>query len=268
MMRALVSASILLTAFTCYSQTVTVQPSTIPGIEIVGPQDSGFAAAVADTVGSDMPPILKPWLPYGVVVKNNSLQPLAGICVVWTRDLNAGPLGYLGGPCATWLERKPFQLQPGRTILAFPDWILQEPGALKPFRDPKLLSNWKDGLANYQRAHTLAVSLDSVVFASGQFAGPDATYQYQRSQARINAPRSVATALLEKKATGTISDILGWLQTLASQPLCVYDHSDFNRCLSGEAARAMLKVYKDTGEAALYLKAENILQAPAFPLHQ
>jgi hypothetical protein len=268
MIRAFVCASILVTAFTCYSQTVTVQPSTISGFDIVGPQNPDFAAAVAETVGSDLPPVLKPWLPYGVVIKNNSLQPLAGICVVWTRDLNAGPLGYVGGPCATWLEsRKPFQLQPGKTVLAFPDWILQEPGELKPFRDPKLLSDWRDGLANFQRAHTLAISLDSVVFASGQFVGPDATNQYKRFQAHINAPRNVATTLLEKKTTGTISDILTWLQTLAPQSHYV-DDPDFNRRISGVTARAMLKVYEDKGEAALYLKAESTLQSPVFPLHQ
>ncbi len=275
MIRAFTCSLILVTAHSCYSQPLTVQPSTIPGIGIVGPQSPDFAAAVPEILGSDvsdLPPVIGPWLPYAVVVRNNSSQPLAGMCIVFTAApgvfLDRGP-----GPCALWFASailppgtRSFQLQPGKAVLAFPHWILQQPSDLKPYRS---LSDEKglQSLPNYQRAKGLTVSVDNVVFASGQFVGPDTTTQYPRFQSLITAPRMVATTVLEKKAGGTIADILAWLQTLAPQA-SVMDGPAYYGHQVGAEAREMLKVYDGKGEAALYSMAANILQEPLFPLHR
>ena len=275
MIRAFTCSLVLVTAHSCYSQPLSVQSSTVPGIEIAGSESPGFAAAVTEILGSqvsDLPPVIGPWLPYAVVVRNNSSQPVAGMCVVFAAH-PAVPLDRGPGPCALWfasatlpLGTRSFQLQPGRAVLAFPHWILQQPGDLKPFRS---LSDEKglQSLPNYQRAKGLTVSVDNVVFASGQFVGPDTATQYVRFQSLVTAPRAVAQTLLEKKASGTIADTLEWLQTLAPQA-SLMDAPAYYGHQVGAEAREMLKVYDAKGEAALYSMAENILREPLFPLHR
>jgi hypothetical protein len=277
MIRACTCSLILVTAYSCYSQPVTVQPSSIPGIDIVGPQSSEFAAAVPEILGIDMsglPPGMSPWLPYAVLVRNNSSEPLAGMCIVYaatpTVFLDRGP-----GPCALWFTSpygispagaRSFRLQPGKAVLVFPHFILKEPGDINPRRVPAD-EKWLSSLPNYQRAKRLTISLDDVVFASGQFMGPDIATEYPRFQSILTAPRAVATTLLEKKASAKIADILTWLLTLAPQA-SIMDPPAYYKFQSGAEAREMLKVYYDKGEAALYSSAATTLEEPVFPLHQ
>jgi hypothetical protein len=259
MTRAFALFSVLAAAFTCYSQSVTVQPSTISGIEIIGPQAPDFAASVAQIVGTDQPGNLTAWLPYGVVVKNNSPQALAAMTVVWTETLDAGPLRPVQRDYWSWFNAPLKYVQPGSAVLAIPQNMLQQPRNLTAFSAGRGLGN----LPNFQRAQRIEVALDGVVFASGQFAGADTYSAYEEYQAQIDVPRSVATTVLEKKATSPISDILAWLQLLSASR-----GGDFTAQRSGSMARQLLGVYSRKGEAALYSLAQSILQEPAFPLHR
>lgn len=265
MIRSFVFSSALFTGFCCYCQQVTVQPSTITGIEILGPQSPDFTAAVARIVGSAQPPTLAEWLPYGIVIKNNSSQAVAGVCVVWTMALDAGPLGSAGGGCSStqWYGSPSNQLQPGQAALAIPPQILHTPRDLKPFlRGTASLGN----LPNYQGAQRVGVSVDSVIFASGQYVGSDTISEYESLQANLSAPRNVAATLLQKKSAGTISDIVNWLQALDAQSR--QSGADVNARQNGIIARGMLNVYDNQGEAALYSLAEMNLRQPVFPLHR
>jgi hypothetical protein len=259
-----VFSSMLLPAFSCYCQQVIIQPSAIAGIQMMGPQSPEFTAAVAQIVGSEQPYALTAWLPCGVVVRNNSSQVLAGICVVWTMALDAGPLGGAGGGCSStlWYDSPSNQLQPGQAALAIPPQILHKPRDLKP----ALRGNWLGNLPNLQRAPRVGIMLDSVAFASGQYVGSDTIGEYEYLQAVLNAPGSVAATLLAKKASETISDIVKWLQSVEAQSR--QGGADDNARLSGSVARGMLKVYESKGEAALYTLAEVNLRQPVFPLHR
>ncbi len=116
-------------------------------------------------------------------------------------------------------------------------------------------------------AKGITVSLDDVVFASGQFVGPDTATQYERFQSLTTANRMVATTLLEKKASAKIADILAWLQTLAPQASIMDAPAYYGNQVGAEAVE-MLKVYDGKGEAALYSMAAKILEEPLFPLHR
>jgi hypothetical protein len=260
-----VFSSVLFRASICYCQQVIVQPSAIAGIQIMGPQSPDYTAAVAQIVGSEQPPTLTAWLPYGVVVKNNSTQVVAGVCVVWTMALGTGPLGGAGGGCSStqWYDSPSNELQPGQAALAIPPQILHKPRDLTPFlRGTGMLGN----LPNYQRVQRLGISLDGVIFSSGQYVGSDTISEYEYLQANLTAPRKVAATLLEKKATGTIADIVNWLQSLDAQSRL--GGADENARLCGSVARGMLNVYENKGEAGLYSLAEINLQQPVFPLHR
>jgi hypothetical protein len=259
MTRAFALFSVLAAAFTCYSQSVTVQPSTISGIEIIGPQAPDFAASVAQIVGTDQPGNLTAWLPYGVVVKNNSPQALAAITVVWTETPDAGPLRPAERDYWSSFNAPLKYVQPGSAVLAIPQNMLQQPRNLAAFSAGR---GWGTCRTFSGRNGS---RWRSTAWSSHRASSPGAdTYSaYEEYQAQIDVPRSLATTVLEKKATSPISDILAWLQLLSASR-----GGDFTAQRSGRTARQLLGVYSRKGEAPLYSLAQNILQEPAFPLHR
>jgi hypothetical protein len=76
-----------------FAQPVTVQPTSIAGIEIVGPRAPNFGSTVAEVVGNDQPRGFLAWLPYALVVKNKGTQPIVALAVLWTcqRDTASEP---------------------------------------------------------------------------------------------------------------------------------------------------------------------------------
>lgn len=260
MRRPFALASIFAAVCPCYSQQVTVLPSTIPGIAIIGPQSPDFAASVAQVVGADQPSNFMAWLPYCVVIRNNSSQALAAITVAWTQALDAAsPLHQAA--LDYWSQfNGSYLVQPGQAEIDMPDQRLLAPDGLSGFAQGRGLAN----LPNFQQAQRVQIVVDAVVFASGQFVGADAYGEYEHYQADINAPRSVADKVLEMKATSPISDILAWLQSLAAQPR----GADITTQRSAGAARQMLGIYSRKGENGLYSMAQSIVQGPVFPLHR
>jgi hypothetical protein len=254
---------VLAAALTCSAQQVIVQPSAIAQVEVVSPQAPGFSACVAHLVGTDQPRNLAAWLPYAIIIRNNSQQALAAISAVWTVAFGGGPLVHSASVDAQWFDVPGRQIQPGETVLAIPAGILKQARDVKPFADGRGIGN----LQNFQPAQRIEISVAAVVFTTGQFAGSDADHVYEQWQAEIEAPRSVAAAVLEMKATQPIPDILAWLQTLATRR-SPRSSGDFNADVKGSTARGMLNTYSTRGQAALYSMAQGMLQDRAFPLHR
>jgi hypothetical protein len=74
----------LLFALGMAAQQLTVAPSTIPGIELVGPQSPEFEALVTQLVGPERPVVFADSLRYGVIIRNKTSQGIAAIDTVWT----------------------------------------------------------------------------------------------------------------------------------------------------------------------------------------
>ncbi|HEY3839170.1 MAG TPA: hypothetical protein VGL72_21495, partial [Bryobacteraceae bacterium] len=240
MIRFFVLCWALFTAFTCYSQRVVIPPSTIAGILLIGPQAPNFTPAVARVLGSDQPPAFLAWLPYGVVIQNNSSQALAAICVAWTGTFSTKATATAIG-CEDGFNRPLHQITPGQSVVAMPRGILLRATDLRPYSRGAGLGN----LSNWQRAESIAVSVDSLVFASGQFVGSDTAGEYEKFKAQLAVPQSVAATLLQKKETDTISDVIKWLQSLDAQSRQRFD--DYNVHQSGVTARAILGIYRNKG---------------------
>ena len=156
-----VAYAVLACTLSGYSQPVTIKPSTIPNIELIGAQSPDFSGLVAQVVGTDQPNGFAAWIPYGVVIKNNSSQALAAITVVWTVAFG-GPLGHGGANSPTWFNDPEHQLKPGQAIVMLPQSALEQPRDLRSFADGRGMGN----LQNYRKADTLQITLDGIVFAS------------------------------------------------------------------------------------------------------
>ena len=239
------------------AQQLTVIPSAIPDVEVVGPQSPDFDALVTQIVGADRPVGLAAALPYAVVIRNRTAQAITAIDMVWTKAdqilLNA----------ADAMFNKPIlYVKPGQAVLASPPGILQNQRQLQIFA-----SGTTEGhrLEDFQNPGNVAVVVDAVVFESGQFMGPNRYGAFERWQAQIQAPRDLATAVLQKQGSQSIGEIMGWLESLAAvrRP-----PADPHAQETIPAARALIAVYRTSGESGLYSRAKSIIEAPVFPLHR
>ena len=262
MIRLFVFTAILSAA--SFAQTFTIEPNTIPGIELIGPQSPDYSAAVAAVVGSDQPRDFLAWIPYGVVIRNTTAQAIVAFTLKWS--CQSSPTEPLRN-CSTYMQNSftnPHnQLQPAHSLVALPN-ARSVFGAddLRAFTSGGGMGN----LPGYQQAQAIDVALDAIVFASGQFVGPNATNAYDEYELEITTPRTIATTILDMRSTQSISAIVAWLQTVAQKRSSGL--SDGSVSLSRSTARRLLNLYNNHGEAALYSDAEKTLDRPAVRLHR
>ncbi len=244
----------------CWPQQVSIKPSSVPGLQVVGPDSPDFLPAVAQLVGSDQPPGFRSLLQYGLVIQNAGEQTLAGFGVVWTA---AGDSSHrIGAGAVLWKEEPSRWIRAGQSVLVVPGNVLQSPRQLRAYRDGGHLGE----LPAFQRAGPLTVSVECVVYSSGQFVGADTASEYERFDAEINAPRAIASAVLQRKDTTSVGDIVTWLESVAAPH--EGEGKDYNAATSASTARQFLSTYRNKGEAGLYSLAKGIGESPAFPLHR
>lgn len=249
--------AILLSALAMLGQQLTVAPSAVPGIELVGPQSPEFPALVTQIVGTDRPAALAASLSYGVVMRNRTSQAIAAIDTVWTTDdrvlLNAAD---------TMFNKPVFYVKTGQDALLVPPGILENPGQLWIFADGALEGH---RLENFRNPGNVTVALDAVVFESGQFVGANRYRAFEQWQAQLQAPRDLASSVLQKQQSQSIGDIVSSIEQLAAVRRPPPDPHASDTVF---AARVLLAAYRTQGEAGLYSCARSMLSTSAFPLHR
>jgi hypothetical protein len=239
------------------AQQLTVTPSAVQGIELVGPQSPDFEGVVTQIVGTDRPAGLASALPYSLVIRNRRSQAIAAIDMVWTKSdrilLNAAD---------TMFNKAILYVKPGQAVLATPTGILQNQRQLRIFANGVTEGH---RLENFQGPENMTVAVDSMVFESGQFVGANRYGAFERWQAQIQAPRDLATSVLQRQGRQSIDDILSWLEGLAPVR---HPPEDPHARETVIAARVLLGAYRSNGEAGLYSRAKSILEVPAFPLYR
>jgi hypothetical protein len=241
------------------AQQLTVELPAIPGIELVGPQSPEFETLVTQIVGPERPMGLAASLPYGVIIRNKTSQGIAAIDTVWTAGdqilLNAADQMF---------SRPILFVKPDQAVLAVPPGILQNPRQLRIFSDGTIEGH---RLNNFKNPGNVTISVDAVVFESGQFAGGDRYGAFEQWDAQIQAPRDLATAVLQKQSSQSIGEIASWLEGLAAAVRRRLP-ADAHASETIRAALVLLGVYRGEGEAALYSRAKGIVDASVFPLHR
>jgi len=239
------------------AQQLDVVLSAIQGLELVGPQSPDFEALVTQIIGTDRPVALVAALPYTVVVRNRTSEAIAAIDTVWT-----APDRILLNAADAMFDQAFLYVKPGQAVLASPPGILQNQRQLRIFAYGTADDH---RLKNFQDPGNVTVTVDAVVFESGQFVGADRYGAFERWQAQIQAPRDLATAVLQRRGGQSISDIVSWLEGLAAvrRP-----PADPHAQETIPTARVLLAVYRSKGEEALYSRAKSILDVPVFPLRR
>src|SRR5579872_2586398 len=194
-----------------WPQTVSVAPSNVSGVEILEAQAPQASPYVDQILGPIRSELLNAWLPYGVVLRNCSAQPLMAVAVRWEVTGPDGRIDKVVMENTAW-DQSAYRLPPGKNVVVLPVLVLSDGSRLPASSVPG-----SGKLPGFQSAQSIKVNLDGVVFPSGQFVGPDIGHEFERGVAYTTVPPQVAAKVLEMKTTGVpIADIAAWLQTTSA----------------------------------------------------
>jgi hypothetical protein len=154
-----------------------VAPSTIPNLDLTGPDAEGFKEAIELLLGRAPDGVLKPALPYSVVARNNDSRAVA---LLGVRFDMVGP------------QAKSYSVIHYADTLRHPEKAGLTPGALRfvcaePLYTDLVLRRGTEidrrgpmNLRNLFKMLRISASLDCAAFEDGQFAGPDSLGAFDR----------------------------------------------------------------------------------------
>lgn len=180
-----------------------VKPSTVPNVQLIGPDAEGFREAVELLLGREPDGVLKPALPYSVIARNNDPRPVALLGIrfdmVGTQAKTYSVIHYAD----TLRHPEKAALRPGamRFVCAEPlytDLVLRRAHEIDR-RGPMNLDNLRKTLQ-------VQASLDCVAFDDGQFAGPDSLGAFDRFESERQAEIAFVQEVL--RSDGAIETVL------------------------------------------------------------
>ena len=185
-----------------WNQTVTIVQPEAAGIELIGSQSPAFQPAIQSIVSPEAPPQLGAWLPFTVILRNNSSQALVGYLVRWSIDgTGAGSgMGMVAGP-NPWAY-----LQPGASVIVQPHAFVTDASGIDQL--VKSMGQIEGTLAALRRGKAIGVFLDYVILASGRFIGPDIESNFAQAAAAFTAWRPVNTEVQSEFASGESLDVI------------------------------------------------------------
>jgi hypothetical protein len=212
-MRSKILSCLLVGLGALAGQTVSVNPTTIPGVDFVGSDRPKFNDTLTRVLGLSRSKSENDWLPFSAMLTNNT--PLMAVVARWEKVL-------LDGSTETYTFDRSFFDSPahriglGKTVAVLPYWIFEKPlpaGHVDLTDRP----DHAEKVQSFQKASRVRVTLDGIVLASGQFLGPDQSHQFEHLVA-IQAARKIHSEVLARRADGQSgADIVAWLRTIASQ---------------------------------------------------
>jgi uncharacterized protein affecting Mg2+/Co2+ transport len=221
---------------------------------VAGAPSADYFEQVDEVLGATRSPVLNAWLPYGVSLTNRAAQNIVAVAVRWLVTNSKGQ-AVVFSATSLMVDQPQQQMPPGKSIIAVPVAVLHTA--------PRMLAG-SGHLGEFQSAQKVEVSLDGVVFASGQFAGPNSGKTYEEFVAETTVPAHVASTVLAMKEVGeTIGTVVAWLES-NSKPRT----ASRNAQITARVAKALLADYKRGGEVLLYEKAQGFEKAPGIRLYR
>jgi hypothetical protein len=161
-----------------------VAPSSVPDLDLIGPDAEGFEEAVESLLGREPDGLLEPALPYAVIARNNGSRAVA---LLGIRFDMVGP------------QAKPWSVIHYADTLRHPEKATLTPGAMRfvcaePLYTDLVLRRGHEidrrgpmNLANLRRILRIGASLDCAAFDDGQFVGPDSLGAFDRLESEREA---------------------------------------------------------------------------------
>lgn len=208
------------------------------------------------------------YLPLAVVFKNETTQPLMLFLIRWTVDNKMTPLVGVGGGGGSARYPEAY-LQPGASVLAVPDFLLTgEPNAVRlqglQKQEARMQSDW-------DTAKTIVISLDSAIFASGEFVGPDTANLFAKDAAYATGWRAVEANVQAQIVNGVpFVAIAAGLQQVRDLPFQGASQApvDWTARAQSQEARALIDLYDKRGAQAVIDVIKRQLATPEIVVHR
>jgi hypothetical protein len=201
-----------------YAQpAVVVAPldkSIPPGVTVVPPSDPSFASLVDGLVPASARPVVRPILPYSIVIRNNSTLPI--LIVVIHADVvdaqghltSVGQAQYSPGGFP-FMKDNPALLPQGGSVFFPPDEVYTTAIQILQRNMPVEARFYNKTLelpAFYDSARSITFALDSLLFADGKFVGLDRAHMLEDWSNRVAARGALDKAVLSFRG-GSVDDL-------------------------------------------------------------
>jgi hypothetical protein len=127
-------------------------------------------------------------------------------------------------------------------------------------QDPTDQPDHLERVQSFQAATRIDITLDGALFASGQFAGPNLSHQFESMAARQAALGIFSKVLSQSSAGQTTADIVASLRTVAAESITMRtaatSQAEAIRILSVRFARQLIQVYDEQGETRMFALAK------------
>lgn len=219
-------------------------PSSVDGILLHGPDTPSFEEALVALLGRAPRELLRPALPYSVIVENRAEQTVAFLGVrfdmVSPRAKQYSVVHYADA------LRNPdkAELKPGaiRFVCAEPEYT-----SLVLRGEVAVHTRGRMNLENLRKMLQVKASVDCIAFADGQFAGPDS----QKAFDRLTADRVTEEALMGEM------EILSKAPESAVEAMLFHAVQDPDNRARRSAARKLLEACEAGGCAEALSRARN-----------
>jgi len=177
---------------------VKVEPSSVAGIELAGPDAATFIPAVEALYGRVVDDVLRPALPYSVIARNEGSRTIA---LLGIRFDMTGPNG------------KKYSVIHYADALRHPEKAELVPGAVRfvcaePLYTDLVLRQAREidhrsrmNLDNLRKALRIRASVDCAAFDNGQFEGPDSNGAFDRLERERRTESEFVQEVLRKEAS-------------------------------------------------------------------
>lgn len=171
-----------------------IEPSSVTGVDIIGPRATGFTEALAELLGRTPDDVISPAVPYSIIVRNNHVRPLALLGVRFdmvSRQVKTYSVVHYAD---TLRNPEKGDLKPGamRFICAEPrytDLVLR--------RETTVDQRGPMNLRNLRTILRINASIDCAAFDNGEFHGPDTLGVFERFEAERDAELAFVDEVLQ-----------------------------------------------------------------------
>jgi hypothetical protein len=269
-------ATFVMASAILYAQpTVVVAPldkSIPPGVTVVPPSDPSFGPLVDGLVPASARPVVRPILPYSIVVRNNSTLPIL-VVVIYADVVDAqghlssvGQAQYSPGGFPFVKDNRHPLLPQGGSVFFPPDEVYTNAIQLLQHNMPVETRRYNKTLelpAFYDSARSVTFVLDSLLFADGKFVGPDKANMLGDWSNQVAALSALDKAILSYRGR-SVDDLKAYLAKMS-----MLSHvSSYTRELA-QAARRYERYLGKMGPDALFDNVQiDEERVASLPLHR
>jgi hypothetical protein len=205
------SRSVLLAAaLICFATAegqpaITLNPSPSPDVLLTvipaSPQDSALSTIFGGGRSS--------LIPVSFYLTDQTTQPVVGLCIVWTATDQTGKqtTERLASDSFNSSKLSTPVIQPGGRILVIPGGAWMPDSMLDRYSNARSLQAIQLSANRYSTAYQVSVQIDTLIFASGNVAGPDTTHFASELVARKQAADAIVALVDSANAGGTALDV-------------------------------------------------------------